>query len=1061
MKKITAFLLLLSLVLTGCSQQNGAEPETPAAEAEISTAEASAEAAKPSLIKEIFSGVDFSISPFKHITNGGITTDDTLPYNVDAISGATMTVEGPAVVTSIPLSVRELENRNDGLVRGVYEDAKGAYIYEGLDLYYLLNEMSEGDNGIILTENAYKVVLKNSNRAEIASLSLADVKKAHDDGRPVILAYGMGDGGDNTAPFVFDAKSEGEHSLGYVDALDNEDGCIKLVFDADTYGSNDYKEFSNVAYVYVCEETEPGFKHTLDTTGNFSTSRYEDYIVTFRGEALSREYDFTVKELEDIVTYEADGSVTPGGIGYKDWYSLANNAYWYVNEYEGLDLYKLLMYLGMKSYEEMGAKDARTTLVSFIASDGAASNETFSVDTLSYPDAFGFYNKNAADLNDGSYVSTNADLVRTGYPVLMSYGVNNYPYTIQKTDDAYVSGLANSGGPFRVVFGKTQYNHPNGSNQVQFLSEVIAGKDKLYNTHKYTDDQALSAYAGSVLKITVNDVDGKPLIEREMTVGEIEDIIFSEDTAPADKKAAHIKDHYQPGGNAGSEIYEGVDLEYFLMKVLGLPGTNGTALFENEEGEGVTVPLEKLFAQGYNTELKREGLRSVLAFAKNGSPLVPDALSDGYTGETELKPFLSTDPAAYKVDNAGGPLCVLVPASTQDNDDSVSLMNVSAVTIDLVPDSYAHIAAPYDSLSESTIRFYGEGLSEERTYTLSELESRQTETKTLDYSFLNQKGTAFEGRYRGLSVYDLFSEIGIKSNAGDVTVYAEDGTTAVYQLSQLKKAYPNLLSPDKAETAAMLAYGTGDIEGEIMEGCPLVKEKEDNGYKEEAGNDGGPLKLIVPQREAGEANASLCMKNVIAIEVSANEVDTWSHSMSDVYEEFLDDTFTFTVKNDENEWTRDFTVKELESLKEMIVRAKYTVLDIGECEGIDMWKFIQTFAGDVPGIDDPVSITVYADDGYKNDILSVVYKEGFEKGVATEKGDRLPVLLCYAINGYPCVDDENHAGYTGLAGNTAGPLRAVVEGTQGASVKYCVKLVVTVAGSDPIDIEIDPSVFEE
>lgn len=1057
MKKVLSLSLVMVLLLTGCAETLPA-PET--SETATASAEAVTEAAeKPALLKEIFSGIDFSVSPFKHITNGGITEDDTLPYNIDAISGATMTVEGPAVVTSIPLSVRELENRNDGLVRGVYEDVKGTFVYEGLDLYYLLNEMKEGDNGILLTDSAYKVVLKNSNRAEIASLSLTDITKAHEDGRPVILAYGMGDGGDVTAPFVFDAKSEGEHSLGYVEALDNEDGCIKLVYDADTYGDSDYKEFSNVAYVYVCEETEPGFKHTEDTTGAFSTSRYEDYIVTFRGDALGREYDLTVKDLESLVTYAADGSVTPGGIGYSDWYSLANNAYWYVNEYEGLDLYKLLLWLGMESYEEMGAKAARTTLVSFIASDGAASNETFSVDTLSYPDAFGFYNKNAADLNDGSYVSTNADLVKTGFPVLMSYGVNNYPYTIQKTDDAYVSGLANSGGPFRVVFGKTQYNHPNGSNQVQYLSEVIAGKDVLYNTHQYTDDPSLSSYAENTVKITVNGTDGTALIEREMTVGEIEDIIFGEEVAPADKKAARRKDHYEGGDS--SAIYEGVDIEYFLMNVLGLPGTNGTATFTGADGSAETLPLERVFAKGYNTELGREGLSSILSFAKNGSPLVPEPLSDGYQTEIILNPFLATDPDGYLVENDGGPLCVLIPASAQDTKDAVKVANVTEITVDLVPDSYAHIEAPYSALSENTVRFYGEGLDEERTFTVSELESRQTQTKTLDYSFLNQKGTAFEGRYRGLPVYDLFSEIGIKSNAGDVTVYASDGTTAVYSLSQLKKASPNFLSPDKAETPAILAYGTGSVEGELMEGFPLVSAKEDKGYSEEAGNDGGPLKLIVPQREETEANASLCMKDVVAIEVSANDVDTWSHSMSDVYEEFLDDTFTFTVKNDENEWTHDFTVKELESLKEMIVRAKYTVLDIGECEGLDMWKFIQKFAGDVPGIDDPVAITVYANDGYKNDILSVVYKEGFEKGVATEKGDRLPVMLCYAINGYPNVDDENHAGYTGLAGNTAGPLRAVVEGTQGASVKYCVKLVVTVAGSDPIDIDIDPAIFGE
>jgi len=48
-----------------------------------------------------------------------------------SFTGATMTIEGPAVVTSIPLSVRELENRNAGLVRGVYTDtAVRAYTRE-------------------------------------------------------------------------------------------------------------------------------------------------------------------------------------------------------------------------------------------------------------------------------------------------------------------------------------------------------------------------------------------------------------------------------------------------------------------------------------------------------------------------------------------------------------------------------------------------------------------------------------------------------------------------------------------------------------------------------------------------------------------------------------------------------------------------------------------------------------------------------------------------------------------------------------------------------------------
>ena len=83
---------------------------------------------------KIFTDVDFTSSPFKHLNNGGITDSDTLPYNVDAITGATLTVEGPGVVTSTPLSVRELESRSDGLVRGEYKDSNGKMVYEALHL---------------------------------------------------------------------------------------------------------------------------------------------------------------------------------------------------------------------------------------------------------------------------------------------------------------------------------------------------------------------------------------------------------------------------------------------------------------------------------------------------------------------------------------------------------------------------------------------------------------------------------------------------------------------------------------------------------------------------------------------------------------------------------------------------------------------------------------------------------------------------------------------------------------------------------------------------------------
>ena len=1022
-KKIISFLLCLALMLSLCACGGS--------DVEIDN-----------------SLIDFATSIYKHITNGGITTDEQMPYNVDAITGATLTVEGPGVVTSIPLSIRELENRSDGAFRGSYKDSNGWYIYEGVDLYYMLNDMTDGDNGIFLTDSAYKVQLKNANRATVAELTLADITAAHDSGKPVLIAYGIGTtDGKTAAPFVFDAKADDKHSEGYIKKLHNDDGCLKLVYELDKYQSAvEYKEFSNVAYIYVCEETEPGFKHTTATDEAYTSPDYTDYIISFRGQALGNEIDLTVGELESLVKTDENGKLIEGGMGYTDAYSLANNAYWYVNTYEGLDLYKLLCYLGMPTVEEMGRAASRTTIVTFNAADGRQSSESFSAEALSYPDAFGFYNKNAADQNDGTYVSTNADLVATGYPVLLAYGVNNYPYTVTNADDGYLSGLSNNGGPMRVVFGKTQYNHANGSNQVQYLSEVIVGDDQLCNTHSYTDNADQKKLAGFELKVSVNNDEGSELIGKSVTVGEIEDVIYGENVAGNEKAAAKVKDVYSIDGKRA--IYEGVDLEYWLMKVIGIPGTIGTATFSNGS-DSVTVSLDELFTEGYNSESGKGGLPAMLAFAKNGAPLVADTESAGYVDAIALDPFADTDPAEYAVDNSGGPLMLVIPSTDSKSNDARLLENVTSVTVDIQPDSYAHLKGDAAAYASKTVRFYGEGLEKELTLTVSELESRQVQAKTLDYSILNSKGTLSEQRYRGIPVYEIFTEAGIRNNAGDVTVYADDGSSVTVSLSKLKgQNFANYSSPDKKPVCAMLAYGAGEVGGVITEGTPLTEA------------DGGPLKLIVPMSAEDDVNSSLCVKNVTAIEVSANEVTTWGHAMSDVYSEFLDYEMTLTIRNDKNEWEHVFTAAQLEALTGLTVREDYSVLEIGTCEGIDLWKFAKLIAGDLEGMDAPVSVTVYAEDGYKNDVLSVVYMDGLENGVTDANGDRKPVIICYALNGVPCVNSEEHEGYTGLAGNTGGPLRIVVENVQGASVKYFNKLVVTLPGEGNIDLTVDESIFD-
>ncbi len=982
-----------------------------------------------------FVDMEFEDSNFKHINNGGIVAEDGLPYQIDAITGATVTVEGPAVKTSIPLSVRELENKNDAIVRRIYTDSTGTFIYEGLDLYYLLFEMTDGDNGIFLTENADSVALKNHDRENIAVIKIADVKAAHEANEPIIIAYGKGSlDGEVVAPFVYDGENEEAVSLGYIEELDNDNGCLKLVYDTEKYClESEYKTFENVAYFYIQEELTPGFKHTSSKNPEFSSKKYTDYILTFRGEALGGEFNLTVEQLENLVKYDENDNVIAGGIGYSDKYSLANNAYWYVNEYEGLDLYKLLQFLGMKNAEEMGRASSRSTLVKFVAADGHRSNEVFSIETLSYPQAFGFYQKNAIDMNDGSYTSTNEDIVKLGYPVLLAYGVNSYPYTVSNFDEGFLSGLANSGGPMRVVFGKTQYYHANGSNQVQYLSEILVGEDVLYNTHKYTENADLNALSDEKFAIKMTNSQGETLTEKNVSVGEIEDIIYGSEVDFQTKKSAKVKNIYDD-----KNIYEGIDLRYFFKEYIEVLGTVGTVKFTSKNGDILECDLAEIL----NSEAE---LTPIIAFAKNGTPLVENSSSLGYKEASYLVPFAESDPAEYIIKNSGGPLKIIMPEGV--------LESVVSVEIALEQDAYSHKNAPYNELNSSQIKFFGEGLEGEISYTLSDIENMQIIAKTFDFCDINEENELFEERFRGVPIYDILMKIGLKNNAADVILTGENDEEITVTISDLKKYVANQLDESKSKTTALLAFGASNVQKNVKDGLPLVENENSDGFVAEYNNDGGPFMAVLPQSQEQEGN--IFAKNLKSVEVTANDIETWGHAMGDIYSEFLDYQFEFVVKNEKNEWREFFTVADLEAQTDLIVRDNYSVLELGECEGIDIWNFVKLIAGELEGVKNPVSVTVYADDGYKNDLLGTYSLDQLENGVIDANGDRKPLIIAYAMRGYPLVDSETHEGYTGLAGNASGPLRVIAENVQGASVKYFNKIVITIEGEEEIDINYD------
>ncbi len=1027
------------------------------------------------------SGIDFTNSKYKHITNGGLTGQDG-PYDIDAITGATLTIEGPGVTSSIALPLRELEEQNPGAYRGVFADSRGGtdldMQYEGIRLSYIINDMGSGTSGINMTENADVVLIKNRIRQTIAEFTLGDIEAAETAGKPIIIAYGTGaidltpdDGIDDSMarPFVYDGAA------GYDPALDNDDGPIKLVYDKSAFGTDPnpgYTEFGNAAYIYIAEADNPGYKHNVTP---YDTPENTQYILTVTGDKIGREVNYTVKQLEDMVLYDTEGQPQSDGMGYRDEYSLSNSTYWYVNEYEGVQLWKLLQKSGLPSAAASGAdKDA---LVSFSATDNYKDFDKFTIEQISNPDLFKYYEKSPEDLNDGSYTGNDAeDLRGTGYPVLVAYGVNSYPYVISNTLDGYMSGLSNDGGPLRIISGKLAYDHANGSKQAKLLDKIIVGQDNYYSTHKYNPNLG-GLYQGIAESSTLNvkvisgaSADGTVLKEQTYKVGDLEELLYGGSLTTAKLKEAKIKGFYEAykSGVFYNDLYEGISLRYFLEQVVQLPGYKGTITFSDGTNT-LELGLEDVLAfSGYNGTTGLGDLSPLIAYAKNGAPMVNS--KDPALGYESTVTLAAGTPYEHTitVKNNGGPLAVMFPRATADAAASDSLTSLTSITINLSPDNYAHTELPYSNLAGNTVTFSGEGtrLSEAKAFTVAEIEGKQTLAVTADYNIRKSTDSQSQLRYRGIPLYDFLSstDVGLKPNADQVIVTCADATSYTFDLVEVYKSdYINGQNMVIDDLQMILAYGSASVDNPDPEdGKPLVQDKTaEAGYDEVYGNSGGPIRLVVGQTDAADVNSDKILKDVTAIEVTASDMVSWNHSSSPIYEQYLDETFQFQVVDSSNNILLDktYTLAEFEAMTSLVERENITWIGTQEWEGINLWDFALQEASSVSGIADPTTVTVYAGDGFSKELRSIFSLDALQNGIQ-DGTSRIPIIIGYAVNGYPLVPSNTSDGYTSLANNSDGPLRLMTHNNQGACLKDTVKMVVKVGagGTVPV-IEKDFNIY--
>ena len=976
---------------------------------------------------------------YKHIESAN-------PYNIDALTGATLTVEGPGVAATTPIAVRELEGAAASITTAVYTNGAGkTYTYEGAEVLAIIDGAI--NTNVIKADEQVTVVFKNRWRQDIASITYADLKAAKAAGKSVLLAHGVSDG-KNTAPFVFDMAT------GLVPSLDNADGPIRLVYDPSVFkdsGTNaalGTGAFLSCAYMYVQTGAgEPGFKHSSASDKAYDNPANTEFLITLTGSALGREVNYTVAELEAMVEYDAAGNPKAGGLGWRDSYSLSNTTYWYVNQYEGIDLWQLLTQkLGISASKYANDKD---TLVSFAAWDNYRTFTQFSMYQLAHPELSYFYEKSPLDIGTSrptkaqlateEYQPTNSgsdtgdwkrDLngypVKTGYPVLLAYGVNGYPYVPDADTPGYYGGLGNDGGPMKVIFGKTDgmnraspsaeenyaYFFNNGSNQLQKAQEIYVGDGARYSTHSQNPGYKSMAGTPDALTVEIISTTGAKTT-KSYTLAELENVLYGASKRDMDTQGRQEKAYYpnaSANGKISDDLFEGVNLWYLLSEDIGMAGYLGTVEMysEGSAAPAAKYSLTDIRAAGYNSARGTSGLGPMVAFAKNGYPLVKDTGAAGY---------IAADGVTGKaVSNSGGPL-MFIRAQTEserasgtvaaDGDSKAAVMNLRRIVINLEADPYSH----NEEDGKAEISFTGAITNASgTTLTVSALETMQKYMVTGTYTI---DGAPSE--YRGLDLFKLINDPLIGASASMEAIIVSNGNGQEKRLTAA-----DLQDPSKR---IILAYGITSRGS----GAPL------------AASGSGPMRLVI-----NGAAAKDCVTSVTKIEIVAAEGTGWTHSFGN-FLQYAQQTISISGSNLSK--TVTYTVEEIEAMENIVVKDSYQLGGAVFVEGVDLYKLLQTI-GFADGLTSS-EITVYAIDGYAVSLTAT----DVEKGVNGK-----PVLLAYAqgttaANGLPLVPEDTDAGFDPNVGNAYGPLRLMVHDNSGWCNKWVTRIVAGAESESKPDVK--------
>jgi len=714
---------------------------------------------------------------------------------------------------------------------------------------------------------------------------------------------------------------------------------------------------------------------------NYGRGDYVFDTVEFSGSALFGTSILSVGELERLAT---DDSLE---LGYKGTYSLlTSGAVFGKSTFSGVKLYDLLVYLGLDT------SAPSSTPVRIYAADGYC--VTLTVAKV----------EEAARYN--CYVAKGDQTVeQAAVPVLLSFAADLMPLVgptgddpmsrIFSVDEGYDPSADNCGGPVRLTIGQTSADDFNARFNAKWVTRVVVG-DATTATH-VGDYASLGASALTVHVYDSADAD-VPLKTVTLTVGDIERL-----------PAGTTKQGYYEDGTVA--FYRGVDLWQCLGPVLDLPAYRGTVTFGSRSSDPVTVDLAYLrnMSGDYSTYTvtKRATLldgspamlaitdaHPLLAFAKNGYPLVRDGGDAGY---------LATGVAGAVVDNAGGPLAVLLPADGDRLPDPICARDVTDIMVAVDIPTDLHSGEVYGCLAARVIAFAGDGLDNGRTLTVAELEKEFQLMVAGDYGPMPaicvspEPGTDASlvpsGTYNGIELLGLLRSpsLGLVVDAGAVCVTGSTGESVSFSVDDL----------ERADVPVLLAFSHN--------GRPLVEGSASPGYDAEADNSGGPIMLVSEGR---------CVPDVVSVSVG-RKPGLWTH-VPLPYSAYLQRALT--VSGSQATGTVILSLAQLEARPH--VRDSFAASKGRDAyQGVVLRELVTDHLA--TGVLRPSRITVYGADGYRVDLdVDAVY-DGIDS--TYQPGEHRDVILAYAKNGYPLVTSSSSEGYVASAYNDDGPLRLIIE----------------------------------